>query len=50
MRTLLFFIGGAAIVMGILGMIAQSPTIAYFGLIGMGAIALVLGFLSPEEM
>ena len=36
--------------MGILGTVAIHPNIAYFGLMGMGLVSILLGFLSPEEM
>ncbi|HZU12693.1 MAG TPA: hypothetical protein VFB58_07620 [Chloroflexota bacterium] len=50
MRTLLWFLGIAAIVMGIAGTVALHPSVAYFGLMGLGVISIGLGFRSPEEI
>lgn len=50
MRTLLWFLGGAAIIMGLAGILAIHPNIAYFGLMGLGLISILLGFRSPEEI
>lgn len=50
MRTLLWFIGVAAVFMGIIGIIAQSFGLVYFLLIGMGIVALGIGVIAPEDM
>lgn len=50
MRTLLWFIGIAFIVMGIAGLFALHPNIVYFGLMGLGALSILIGFRSPEEL
>jgi hypothetical protein len=50
MRTLLWFLGIAAIIMGVIGIVAIHPNIAYFGLMGLGVVSILLGFRSPEEL
>jgi uncharacterized membrane protein len=50
MRTLLWFIGAAAIAMALAGMIALHPNIVYFGMIAMGVVSILIGFRSPEEL
>jgi hypothetical protein len=50
MRTLLWFLGIATIIMGLVGIVAIHMSIAYLGLIGMGAVSVLLGFRSPEEL
>lgn len=50
MRILLWFIGVAAIAMGLAGIVALHANIAYFGLMGMGLVSILLGFRSPEEL
>lgn len=50
MRTLLWFLGFAAIVMGLVGGFAIHWSLAYFGLMAFGAISILLGFRSPEEL
>lgn len=50
MRTLLWFLGVAIILMAITAIIASRPSLAYFGLIVFGLISIGLGFRSPEEL
>lgn len=50
MNTLLWFLGGAAIIMGLAAVIAIHPNIAYFGLMAFGVIAILIGFRAPEEL
>lgn len=50
MNTLLWFLGVAAILMGLAGTFAVHPNIAYFGLMAMGVISILIGFRAPEEM
>ncbi len=50
MRTLLWFLGIAAIAMALAGIFALHPNIAYFGLMAMGIISVLLGFRAPEEL
>jgi len=50
MRTMLWFIGVAAIAMGLAGTIALHANIAYFALMGMGLASILIGFRAPEEL
>jgi hypothetical protein len=50
MRTLLWFLGIAAIAMGIAGVVAIHPNIAYFFLMALGVGSIIVGFRAPEEL
>ena len=50
MRTLLWFLGAAAIAMAVAGTLALHPNIVYFGLMGMGVVSIAMGFWAPEEL
>jgi hypothetical protein len=49
-RTLLWFLGVAIILMAVIAIFASKPSLAYFGLIGFGLVSIGLGFRAPEEM
>ena len=50
MRTLLWMIGGALLLMWLLGLIFHVAGIFVWFLLGFSLVALFLGFLAPEEI
>jgi uncharacterized membrane protein len=49
-RTLLYFCGIAAIIMGLVATIIVSFRLAFLGLVLLGLFAIAIGFIIPEEM
>lgn len=49
-RTLLLLMGGALVLMWVLGLVFQIPGIFVWFLLGFGIVAAILGLRSSEEM